>query len=780
LKFFVPGILGLFLVTACGSQGAAVQSPSAMAVPAQIASAGPAGAAPVQTPVNPFYTGEGGRGASIAILSPRAIGLAADQEYLPALAQRGFADAFSNYSAISVALDNEQLQEIYDNEMSGYFDDAFAGLDLGHLTPADYILTGSITKTATGYALQISITKNADKMIAASYLGTCTFIELDNFTGVRRASLELLQKMGVESTERARTELAGAARARIVAAQTADARGYTADRGGRTVEAAIYYTQAAAIDPSMLQTASRASTLTANIASGGVGSGARDLIQQRKDWIALLTETEETIYKLIASASENPPYALFYSNNLKWGNINYQTESRDASFETNLRAQAYWFDSARVAAQSVYGAVYDGLSGTGHKNEWGLGNWPAGGVTRQNPFSTSWPHDINVVFELVNDHGKVAGRQTYNRRAQYSPRRDGNQISIAYNADDFATLRFNGVKAADISDSGMFIRVASVNGKPPEQTPFQITVIRNWEGNAIYAGDILFLVENGVVKGFRPGVDASRYRSDTLSIPRTVWTEPVTAIGEGAFANNHLGGGVAISDGATIGNNAFANNQLRFVRISDGVTTIGDSAFANNQLTNVEIPDSVTAIGNNAFANNQLYNVVPERVGRFLDDDSVIIGNGVATIGNSAFANNRLRSVVLPDSVTTIGNSAFANNKWEVRRDNVNEPSTEGLHDVIIGKGVTSIVDNAFFNNNFSGPDDNGIFAKRTPSSTISIPGNVAFIMTGRGERDLFGYIENDAIRNDNWFRFVAFYDRNGKKAGKYTHGVLAWRYSPE
>jgi hypothetical protein len=49
------------------------------------------------------------------------------------------------------------LQKIYDEELkTGYYDDNDrAGLDLGHLTSTDYIMNGSITRTATGYALQI-------------------------------------------------------------------------------------------------------------------------------------------------------------------------------------------------------------------------------------------------------------------------------------------------------------------------------------------------------------------------------------------------------------------------------------------------------------------------------------------------------------------------------------------------------------------------------------------------------------------------------------------------
>ncbi|GHV72355.1 hypothetical protein AGMMS49928_29060 [Spirochaetia bacterium] len=528
------------------------------------------------------------------------------------MVQGEFVSNFKGYSAINV-LDRVQLDNQYAELLSGYYDDnAKAGQDLGHLTPTDYILGGNITKTATGYIIQVQITRSADKFTEASYSGPCTFQELDNLTGIRRASLDLLQQIEVQVTEQAKTELAGAARAQTVAAQTADARGYTADRGGRTAEAAIYYTQAAAIDPAMLQTASRASTLTAQIASGSIGAGTRDLIQQRKDWIALLTETEETIYNLISTASGNPPYALFYSNEIKWGDINYQTESRNARFETNLRGLGYWFDSVRVAAQSVYGAVYDGLGKTGHKDEWGLGNWPERGLTRKNPFELVWRHDINVVFELVNDQGKAIAKQTYSKRAEYGPRRNGNRVSISRNENDFATLTFNTVKAADISDSGMSIRVASVNGSPPEQTPFQIAMISDWAENTF------LLVQNGVVKGFRSDVDPSRYRRPiaiqdgrtshriSLVIPATIWGDPVTAIGD----------------------KAFFGQLLDNIVIRNGVTTIGNSAFssANNYLTGFEgqliIPNSVTSIKSKAFFNHVHFDIV--------------IGNDV-TIANDAF-----------------------------------------------------------------------------------------------------------------------------------------------
>jgi TolB-like protein len=654
IGLFVSGILVFSLVMACGSQESAVQSGAAGA-----------GAAPV----NPFYTGDGGKGMSIAILPLKDSGLTADQNYLPALVQGEFVSNFKGYSAINV-LDRVQLDEQYTELFSEYYDENSEALrDLGHLTPTDYILGGTIIKTATGYAMQIQITQSADKMTAASYSGPCTFMELDNLTGIRRASLELLEKMGVTPTARTRTELAGAARAQAVAAQTADAMGYTAEKGGRTAEAAIYYTQAAAIDPSMLQTASRASTLTASIARGSIGAGTRDLIQQRRDWIALLTETEETIYKLISSASENPPYTLYYSNDIQWGAINYQTESRDASFAANLRGSVYWFDSVRIAAQSVYGAVYDGLTGTGHKDEWGLGNWPGSGVTQRNPFSTAWRHDINVVFELVNDQGRAIGRQTYSRRPEYQPRRDGNQISISYNADDFVTLTFNAVKAADISDSGMSIRVASVNGKPSEQTPFRITMIPGGEWASTRA----------LVPRYSKGVigKGNEKLSGSLIIPAAIWDDPVTSIADLAFEHNELTSVTIPGSVTSIGWMAFYANKLTSVTIYNGVTSIGEDAFAFNKLTSVTIPDSVTSIGTSAFGSNE-EEAANNRAGRMFGATvtqstliSITIGANVSIDSSHFYDSDNFKSFVAFYNSKSNGKKAgtytMNGNKWSYR-----------------------------------------------------------------------------------------------------------------
>jgi hypothetical protein len=605
--------------------------------------------APAQ-PVNPFYTGSGGKGISLAILAPKGTGLVENQNYLPALVQGELVSNFSGYSAISV-LDRESLDEQYAELLSGYYDDnAETGNDLGHLTPTEYLMSGSITKTATGYALQIRITKTADKMTAASYSGTCTFAELDNLTGIRRASLDLLEKMGVTPTERTRAELSAAATQQSVNAQTALAQGITAQRNGTEVAALSYYYQAAAFDPSLLEAASRASVVSTNITSGNIGTDARNDIQWRKDWIARLTETEQYFDNFFTTSSS--PFGLFYSTDLEKGKIDYQKETIPISFTVVLNAPSIWFESVQKALQ----AVLDGLNATGRKNEWGLQQWPQKGVTSSNPFNQGSKR-FAVVFELVNARQRVIGSQTVILTGYWRFSFDSsNSVVIYFNAggegiepkknnnyyDGFYHTTFGAVKTDDITDT-LTINIANINGAAPQ------TAIRNGIVRQIMAisGNWRHLsYSDGVITGFAkssPSIQA-------ITIPETIGGKRVTSIGDSAFSNNQLTS-VTIPNGVTsIGDSAFSNNQLTNVTIPDSVTSIGDRAFSNNQLTSVTIPSGVTYIGEFGFSDNQM--------------TSVTISDSVTYIGKFAFYKNKLARVTIPSGVTSIEDAAFSSNEW--------------------------------------------------------------------------------------------------------------------
>jgi hypothetical protein len=226
-------------------------------------------------------------------------------------------------------------------------------------------MTGTITRTASGYALQTQIASTSDGMTRASYSGTCTAAELDNLTGIRRASLELLGKMNVQLTEKAKQELSGAGSAASVNAQTTLAKGITAQKQGTEVAALSYYYQAAAFDTSLLEAAGRASVMNADISSGNIGSiggSIRNDIQWRRSWVERLTETERYFDSFFKASSL--PYTLFYSTDIKQGAINYQSETATLSIDVNLHPSGVWAGShsdTLIIPASLWGDPVTGI-----------------------------------------------------------------------------------------------------------------------------------------------------------------------------------------------------------------------------------------------------------------------------------------------------------------------------------------------------------------------------------------------------------------------------------
>jgi len=423
-----------------------------------------------------YFTGDGGKGKSITILPPRGANLAKDQAYLPDLVANELVSNFRSFSAMTL-FDRVSNQKQYDELLSGVYDDNDkAGLDLGHLASTEYMLVGDITKTSTGYTLHLTVNRNDDKTTAAAYSGTVSIAELDNLVGVRKASLDLLPKMGVRLTAQAQAELTKAPTSDQVNALTTMAQGITAQRQGTEVAALSYYFQAAAFDPALAEAVSRSSILAANISSGNIGMDARNDIQWRKNWIARLEETEkwfnsyfDTYFKTLPPM----PYTLFYTSDIEQiGEIDYKNETVTlGGIAIRLRPSREWAQSAELPLQSVQKsvqAVYDGLNATGRKTVWGLDKWPQQGSFNWSPFGKQ-AKTFTVVVELVNSRNKVIGRQTIQTGGSYEipVPLPGNGTRIQISADEWKTVNFANVKADDITDS-LTVRIASVNGTPSE------------------------------------------------------------------------------------------------------------------------------------------------------------------------------------------------------------------------------------------------------------------------------------------------------------------------
>jgi curli biogenesis system outer membrane secretion channel CsgG len=609
---------------------------------------------------------------SLAILVPEGKGLATGQDYLPTMVQGEMVANFTKYSQFQV-LDRQNLEKILKENESGIYAEGSNMAEFGKILPTDYYLSGNINKTDSGYAMQIQVADKTSGVTKASYSGTCSIAEFDNFIGIRRASAELLAQLGVKLTDQAKAELAQASSAQQVNAQTALAQGITAQWKGTEVTAASYYYQAAVYDPSLLEAVNRQSITSASISSGNIGDDVRNDIKWRKDWIARLTEIEEFFDNYFKTSA--PAFGVFYLTKLDRGDVNYRTETIPLSFQVNFRAFEEWFN---LIPLKTLQDVHEGLNATKRTRDWGLSSWPGQPITGLNPFQ-SRRRDFALVFELVNSSGKVISSQRLNLSGSWNFSL-GNTYTVNYAEHNFQTVTFNAVNANDITDN-LTIRVASVNGAAPETVTkgggLQIAALRGDPSDFQFRSGLL-------TKYIGKGRD--------VIIPDTNWGVPVTAIGERAFQSNQLTN-VVIPDSVTsIGDFAFAGNQLTNVVIPDSVTSIGYHAFAGNQLTNVVIPASVTSIGYHAFAGNKLTNVV--------------IPASVTFIGPDAFAYNRLTNVVIPDSVTSIGDGAFSHNQ---------------LTNVVIPDSVTSIVCQTV-----PVPKDN---MRGAISERFSIGANVSFIV---------------------------------------------------
>jgi TolB-like protein len=153
----------------------------------------------------PPFTGDGGAGKSIAVLLPKYKEADAD---LPTMVQDTVITDFKKYSAFTV-LDRETLDRLLKETIDPAYTDNLDIVRLGHVIHTDYIMTGNIIKTRTGYVMTLKVANTIDGTINASTSSAYTLDALENLTGIRKAAAELLTQLGVALTHKAKQELAG-------------------------------------------------------------------------------------------------------------------------------------------------------------------------------------------------------------------------------------------------------------------------------------------------------------------------------------------------------------------------------------------------------------------------------------------------------------------------------------------------------------------------------------------------------------------------------------------
>jgi hypothetical protein len=101
-----------------------------------------------------YFTGDGNRGRRIAVLVPDAVGLPAEQGYLPTLVQGVLVGDLSRFSAMTV-LDRQSLESVLFETESGLYQSPEDFGRLGQIVNVDYVLTGSITRTGKRVSYRI-------------------------------------------------------------------------------------------------------------------------------------------------------------------------------------------------------------------------------------------------------------------------------------------------------------------------------------------------------------------------------------------------------------------------------------------------------------------------------------------------------------------------------------------------------------------------------------------------------------------------------------------------
>ncbi|MDR0300927.1 MAG: ATP synthase F0 subunit B [Treponema sp.] len=541
-----------------------------------------------QTSISP-YTGDGGANISITIKAP------VPERLPPILANthidsyRRLLDNFLRYSGITIRPDFDIDPSLYREVLSGYYDDDDeAGSDLGHLRMTEYLMTGSISQSPTSYRFYLQVVKTAanDKSVAFSYEANCTYSDLSSLSIVNRASLDLLEKMGVKLTEAARTELAGADATNRAKGKTVMLDAVAAQKAGNDAEARFLLNQAAELDAQLAEEAERrlsemgkplAMLSVEKILSptllpppqlqapqlqdfvpipeteipppakttGNLGNDARarqqayeierenarrkaevdaenerireenarrkaaveaenarrkaevdaenarrkaevDAENERRKaavdaenaardahnkeiWVKALADSEGYYRKYLTTLI---PFELVYENKIDDMPETQDFENETISVKFNAALVPVEMGWARAVENDVNN-LRSQLLATGRAKAWDIANWPQIPVTNPAPF-VNRSGSVTADVELLNDKGKVLGKQTFSFGWNLTTSFSAKGLSFSINEDKLSSqfVLFKSINIYDITEA-LQIRIVRINGQDAEKAAAQ-------------------------------------------------------------------------------------------------------------------------------------------------------------------------------------------------------------------------------------------------------------------------------------------------------------------
>ena len=356
----------------------------------------------VKVDVGPLYqAGTGRDDITLAILRPRGIDLASEQEKYLDILQGALIGDFNKFSAIKL-LDVKNMEAIIGQlelSMSGLFSEENY-IEIGRMTNAKFILAGSLTKIDnTQFDLYLSLTDLEAAEPIAVFQKIIKLRELINYSASRAVAADILPRLGVVFTPEGKLALETVLSAEETESQNALALSYEASRSGNLIDALIYSYAAEDADKNSVAARQQASEVFARM--GGSGSAIKEDIKRQEFWKKNLTAFED-FYRT------HPPFELVYTAiDISKGITDYDRQTTDFEFYVGLRHKSV------ATMQKVLNDILKELRQTDYKkNKWGFDNWPK--ISATSTKSNQIYSDIfnnyltfNITAALLNDDDEV-------------------------------------------------------------------------------------------------------------------------------------------------------------------------------------------------------------------------------------------------------------------------------------------------------------------------------------------------------------------------------------
>jgi hypothetical protein len=243
------------------------------------------------------YTGNGGKGITIAVPAPVLQNHSASDAWIPQLFQDTITGDLVRYSAMTVIdRSNEDLalSEQRIAATGNYSDEDY--IKMGNLTNAHYIVAGKITKMAGNYSVSFRINHTESNEIKTAFDKTYPLKDIESGLASKEAVRELLAGMGVQLTEAGEQSLLAIQETKVRASAEL-AKGMAAEKNGNLVGALAHFTGAVEADSNMKEASVHIQTFAGAVPTGSIRERAEFAIAQKQKWEKIFADLKVYVWE---------------------------------------------------------------------------------------------------------------------------------------------------------------------------------------------------------------------------------------------------------------------------------------------------------------------------------------------------------------------------------------------------------------------------------------------------------------------------------------------------